>query len=300
MATLRGELICFRVRGQDFWGVGTVRTLHDGGDVTVVGKVLGAREGDTLELDGDFSTHDRYGVQFRVRSCEVVLPSDVSGVVGWLASKLPQISRRRAEQLVERHGVQGVWALLDRGDADALCQLDGITPDRAREILDAYGEHQSDRDRIVLFKSWGLTDNQVARVLAEWGDDAEQLMAENPYALIECVPGFGWKRADAVAQRMGVALDSPPRLAAGLMHAMNESLGAGHCYVAQGKLVALVSTKVCAVQDEDKVRRVLEDLLERQRLVRIGPNIYVPKLARAECRLAAVFAARAKGARRAA
>lgn len=300
MATLRGELMSFRVRGQDFWGIGTVRTLQDGGEVTIVGKVLGAREGDTVEFEGELVTHERYGRQFKVRACTVVLPSDACGVVGWLASKLPQISRRRAEQLVERFGVEGLWARLDDGDEDALCEIDGITLPRAREIIDAYVEHHADRDRFVRLKSWGLTDGQIARVLAEWGDEAEARISADPYQLIECVPGFGWKRADAVAQRMGVALDDPSRLAAGVLHAMTESTMAGHCYVAGGKLVALVSEKVCAVQDEGKVRRVLEALVERGRLVRLGANIYVPKLARAECRLAKVFAERAKGARRAA
>lgn len=293
MELLRGELVSFAVLGNDNWGVGTLRTRHDGGTVTIAGKVLGAHAGDTVELGGSFVEHPRFGRQYKLTSCTVVLPSDTSGVVGWLAAKLPQISRRRAEQLVERYGVDGLWRLLDQGDVSALCVIDGITEERANEILEAYRDHRRDRDRIVRLKQWGLTDNQIARVLVEWGDDAEERLKADPYALIECVPGFGWQRADQVAQRMGTPLDAPSRLRAGLMHAMNDATTAGHVYVSQGKLTAVVAKKVCGV-DEDLVRAALVTLLVDERLVRRELAIYLPKLDLAESKLAVAFGTRAR------
>lgn len=295
MDKLKGELVAFTVRGEEFWGIGTLRTGHDGGDVTIVGKVLGATPGDTLELQGEWANHPKWGRQFRVKRAEVVLASDVSGVVGWLASKLPQISRRRAEALVQKLGVQGVWSALDRQDVQALCVIDGITEARAKEIIEVYQANRADRDRLVQFKQWGLTDNQIARVLSEWEDQAEERIKENPYELMERVPGFGWTRADLVAQKMGLAKDAPPRLAAGLMHGMTEARGGGHVYVSQGKLTASVAKKICGVA-ESLVRAELDRVLERGKLVRLDVNIYLPKLERAEGRLAQAFAERAKSA----
>lgn len=297
---IKGELQSFSVRTADFWGTGIVHTKHDGGRVAIVGKLVGAQPGDTVELEGDFATHPKYGPQFKVRSCVVVLPSDVSGVVGWLASKLPQISRRRAEQLVEKLGVQGLWDVLDAGEAGKLCVVDGITPGRALEILEAYKLHKGERDRLVRLKTWGLTDNQIARVVKEWGDNAEERMSANPYELMECVDGFGWKRADQVALKMGMKMDSQPRLSAGLLHAMGEAKAAGHCFWSQGKLVAVVTTKICGITDESLVRRALDSLLERKKLVRLDTKIYLPELAVAEGRLAKVFATRARSAGKAA
>jgi len=298
--TIKGELRSFTVRGTDFWGVGLVRTQHDAGDVTIVGKLVGAAEGDTVELVGVFMDHPKHGRQYKFSACTVLLPSDVSGVVGWLAGKLPQISRRRAEQLVERFGVDPLWKLLDAGDTAALCVVDGITEPRAQEILAAYHEHKGDRDRLVRLRTWGLTDGQIARVTTEWGNDAEERMSANPYELMECVDGFGWVRADQVARKMGMKMDSPPRLQAALLHAMGEARAQGHCYWSQGKLVAVVTTKICRITDEAAVRRALETLLEREKLVRLEARIYLPELAEAEGRLAKVFAMRAQRAGRAA
>lgn len=291
---IKGELLHFTVRGQDYWGTGVVRTKHEGGDITITGKVLGAKTGDTVQCEGFWSDSERYGKQFKVTNCEVVLPSDASGVVAWLASHLPQVSRRRAEQLVELHGIEGVWRVLDGGDVAALCELDGITRPRAAEILDAYRANRGERDRVVRLKSYGLTDAQLARVLDKWGDEAEQMLQRDPYALMDAVDGFGWKRADQVAQRMGLALDAPPRLAAALMHAMREAAAAGHCYVASGKLVALVASKLLSGNATDaQVYEQLTSLVKAERLVPHGVNVYLPRLAEAESVMAEMFAARA-------
>jgi exodeoxyribonuclease V alpha subunit len=216
-------------------------------------------------------------------------------VVGWLAAKLPQISSRRAEALVQAHGVEGLWALLDAGDAAPLCQTEGITPKRAQAIVDAYREHKGDRDRMVRMKGAGLTDAQAARVIEAWGDDAERRLFDNPYELIQFVDGFGWSRADEVAKKMGVPPDSPPRIAAGIMHAMREASSAGHCYCAQGKLVGIVAGKVCCISDEKAVLVSLDHLVEKGRLVRYGSRIYLPDIAASEEQLARSFAARCDG-----
>jgi exodeoxyribonuclease V alpha subunit len=297
MTTVRGELQTFRVAGSDGWGFGKLRTLHDGGDLALVGKLIGAHPGDTIEIEGDYVTHQKYGRQLKVKSCRVVLPQDQTGVVGWLAAKLPQISKRRAEALVEKFGVQGLWDLLDNDQASALCVVDGITLPRAEEIVAAYKVHKGDRERHIIFRQWGLSDNQIARVVELWKDKAIDRISENPYRLMESVRGFGWQRSDDVAMRMGVRRDDPARLCAGLMHTMETATQAGHCYVAAGKLVAVADAKTLMVSDERAIRDALELLVRSGKLERLEQNIYLPEIASAEGELARAFARRAREAR---
>lgn len=295
--TVRGELVDFRVRAADFWGIGTLRTTHDGGEVALVGKLIGCNAGDAIEVEGEFVTHPRYGKQFKIKTARVVLPSDTRGVVGWLAAKLPQISARRAEALVTEFGVEGLWATLDKGDPSPLCKIDGITAERAQAILDAYVTHKADRDRMVRFKQWGMTDNQVARVVDKWGDQAEAKLTEDPYDLITYVPGFGWERADAIALRMGIRRDEPARLAAALLHSMQVATQAGHCYCPGGKLIAITARDVAKISDEVALRRALTRLVERNKLVELDGHVYLPKIAAAEGELADELADRANGER---
>lgn len=294
---LRGELLHFTVKGQDGWGIGAVRTRQDGGEVKITGKVLGAKPGDTLDLTGIHEV-SKWGPQFKVLSVEVVVPEDAAGVVGWLASVLPQISRRRAELLVETHGVEGTWRVLDGRDVGALVAIDGITAARAEEILEAYHAAKGDRDRMVTLKGFGLTDNQIARVTMAWGDKAVENLRADPYALMEMVTGFGWVKADAVALRMGLPRDSEARLRAGILHKVSEASQEGHCYVPGGKLVKLVAgEKMCGVA-EQLVRDVLERMLASGKLVRRGTGVYLPKLDKDEHDLAGFFAERVLAAQR--
>lgn len=290
--TLRGELLDFQIRTADNWGTGILQTKHDGGRIKLVGKVVGAVTGDTVQIDGDFEDHPKYGRRLKVKSCTVLLPSDVSGVVSWLAAKLPQISRRRAEELVGKYGVAKLWELLEASDVAELTSIDGITPERALLIVQAYHASKGDRDRMVQLRTWGLTDGQIGRVVQMWGKDAEEELKRNPYALISDVDGFGWERADVIARKMGLSLESPSRLAAGLMHVMREATQAGNCFVSSGKLVALTLTKTCKVGNEPAMRAALKDLVESDKLARFRAYIYIPRVDRAEHKAAAFVADR--------
>lgn len=295
--TVRGELLEFRVLGQECWGRAMIKPGPGVRAVTVMGKMLGCEIGDTVEIEGSWTSHPKYGRQFQAKNVRVVLPNSTTGVVAWLASKLPQISVRRAAALVEKFGVEGLWQKLAARDEAALCAIDGITPPRAAEIFEAYEKHVADRDRIVRFKQWGLTDSQVARVIEEWGDKAEEKLAENPYSLIEHVDGFGWERADQVALRMGLRRDEPARYRAGLVHAMGIAVQAGHCFTPVGMLIRVASQKICQVSDEAGMRRAVDELVSAGKFVRREQHLYLPRIAEAEGVLAKCFAWRARAAR---
>jgi exodeoxyribonuclease V alpha subunit len=267
LETLIGEVAEARVLGRDFWGSARVRPSKGGAECVVVGKLLGVQPGDTIEAQGVWTEHEKFGKQFKARTIETRVPRDASGVVAWLASRLPQLGPNRARALVEELGVEGVWHTIEH-DPDRLLDVQGITPERRDMIVKAYHEHRGERDRIVRFKAWGFTDGQIARVLDEWGDRAEAILRENPFALSERVHGFGFKRADAVATRMGLPHDAPARIRAGIMHTLVEaSEGHGHVYIPGGALVG-ASARLLDL-GERVVARELELLVTSKRVHRV-------------------------------
>lgn len=282
--TIVGEVEELRILGRDFFGSAKVRP-GKGPAIAVVGKLLGVQPGDSVEVVGCWATHDKYGRQFKVRSMKTLVPRDASGVVAWLASRLPQLGPNRARALVEHLGVEGVWHVIEN-EPDRLLEVHGITPARRDEIVRAYHEHRAERDRIVRFKTWGLTDSQIAKVLDQWGDKAEKMLRENPFALIADVHGFGFARADAVAQRMGLAPDSPARIRAGLVDVMRQALEAGHCYVPRPALVSMASRLLGL--PADPVWAELRKAGTEQRFVGVGKGdgIALPDIARAEASVA--------------
>ncbi|MFM9100549.1 MAG: helix-hairpin-helix domain-containing protein, partial [Cyanobium sp.] len=46
------------------------------------------------------------------------------------------------------------------------------------------------------------------RIFKTYGNDAVQVMAENPYRLARDIRGIGFRTADAIATRLGIAPDA--------------------------------------------------------------------------------------------
>lgn len=283
METIAGELRAHRIVGQDFWSIATIRTSD--GDQPAVGKLLGAQVGDSVEIEGEWSTHAKYGHQFRVTSCVVTVPQTDNGVISWLTMRLPNVGAARARAMLDHFGgAVKLWDAIER-TPQRLVEVDGITPERVESIVDAYHSFREERDRMIRFRAWDMTENQIARMLAVWGADAEAKLRANPYELAQVVDGFGFILADRIAQRMGIPLDSVGRIECGLRHTMEQATGHGHCFVATGKLVKLAAEKVLRI-DGDLVAKHLAIMRGRGEFVQHGKRTFTRRLNRDEQRCA--------------
>ena len=68
--------------------------------------------------------------------------------------------------------------------------------------------------------------------------DAVARVRENPYGLALDIEGIGFKTADGIASRLGIAPDAPMRAQAGVRHVLQEWCGHGHCAAWYRKLAA--------------------------------------------------------------
>lgn len=282
-ARITGELLAFNVRSSDGWGTGML-VAKDGTRYAIVGKLVGAAAGETVELEGDWAEHQRYGRQFKFRSCTAVRPESKDGVIAWLCATLPGLGPARAHECVTRFG-SALWDVIET-DPRRLCAVDGITPARADAIAAAYEKNRADRDYMIKLRGWGLTDGQIARALEAWGTLAKAIeeVQRNPYSLSQYVFGFGFLRADAVAMKAGVKYDSPFRIAAGVEHVLDEQTTKGHCYVPSGMLVT-VTAKLLGV-DERAVVTAVVTAIRTGRAVRRGKRVYSSRLDQAEAHCA--------------
>lgn len=286
--TLRGQVESIRIV-RDGWGWLVLLFGSAVERATVTGHPLGVEIGDTIEVDGAWTTHARYGRQFRAREIRTVAPSDAVGVIEWMRARLPNVGRKLATTIVERFGVEETWRVLEHAPHE-LVALSGITPERAAAIHAEYMKHLDERDRIVALKRWALTDRQIARIHEALGLDAINVIRRDPYVLITTVTGFGWARADALAQRMGLPLDHPSRIRAGLEFLLSEAAIAGHTYVPAGKLIAMAA-RVLGVDEAAVVREGREAIASGRMVQREaraghgtghGTRIYAPRIDHAE------------------
>lgn len=235
---VRGQVADVRLL-KDGWGRMRVRAgSGDTADATVMGTVLGVDVGTTVECRGRWDVHPQYGRQFKASSITTVVPSSAEGAIAWIASKLPAVGRKRAAELVERYGIPALWDVLDAEPA-RLVEVRGITEEIAEKIGAEYRRVKGERDEMVTLRGWGLSEYQITRCRDAWKGRVIAELQADPYRLAEVVEGFGFKRADEVARRMGTPTDHPGRIRACLLHMLGEAEGAGHCYVVSGALVSM-------------------------------------------------------------
>jgi exodeoxyribonuclease V alpha subunit len=71
-------------------------------------------------------------------------------------------------------------------------------------------------------RALGLSEAQVIWMRRRYREKAHAIVHEDPYRLAREVPGVGFKTADDIATRLGLAPDSPGRIRAGIVYCLRE------------------------------------------------------------------------------
>ena len=86
------------------------------------------------------------------------------------------------------------------------------------------------------------------------------MLENDPYVLMREIPGFGFKRVDKIARKMGTPKDLPSRIRAGLHYCVLAALDDGDCWVEYEDLLDRANTLL--VMDTLDSREVIEGHLE--------------------------------------
>lgn len=243
--------------------------------VTVVGPLAAAKEGENLRLKGNYEVHPRYGEQFKAVWWYAVLPATVAGIQKYLASGLirgigPELARR----LVERFG-SDTLQVIDHAP-ERLTEVPGIGAKRLRQIIRDWQTQKEAREILVGLQGLGLSMAFATRVYKHYGDQALEVATGNPYQLALDVQGVGFHTADRLAARLNLDPLALPRLAAGLLHIVEEMSAEGHVYVPQELLLDKAGELLQVPLSP--LAQALEFLIREGRVLRQelpgGPGIY--------------------------
>lgn len=209
-------------------------------NVTILGTMADPRVGQEYELTGTFSFNAKYRThELRFESYRTLLPSDTSGIVTYLINVAKWVGPVTAEALVEAFGADTLTVIEYEPDKVAAAGIAGLTDARVREMQDtllANKELESAQVELVGMLGGVIGHATVAKVLTKWGREAPARVRANPYDLTE-IHGVGFRTADAVAQKLGIALNSPNRHRAAVLYLLEEvAAGEGHTVVDVNRL----------------------------------------------------------------
>lgn len=210
--------------------------VDENGLVTVVGNMPDLNPGESLELEGQWTTHATYGRQFRAENVRRITPATVEGIRRYLGSGLIKgIGPKLAERIVDHFGLDTL-DILDH-EPERLYEVDGIGNHRVRAITRAWLEQQQIKNVMLFLQSHGVSTSLAVKIYKTYGDDAIHQVESDPYRLARDIHGIGFITADQIARNLGLEHDHPARLEAGLVYSLNQAADDGHVYVPQPELV---------------------------------------------------------------
>jgi len=204
--------------------------------VTIVGKFAGLVPGVTLELSGTWKVHPSYGKQFDVREYRTMVPSTIYGIKKYLGSGLIKgIGPVMAERIVDLFGKDSLDVI--ENDPDRLYEVGGVGKKRIEMIRTAWADQKEIRDVMLFLQSHEVSAAYAVRIFKTYGNQAIDIVTENPYQLATDIFGIGFLTADKIAFKLGFKKDSALRIKAGLLYVLDRQADEGHVYYPETGLI---------------------------------------------------------------
>jgi len=209
--------------------------------VTVTGAAASITPGEYLECTGSWHNDRTHGMQFKATHLQVVQPTTLEGIEKYLGSGMVKgIGSHFAKVLVQAFGAD-VFEVIEE-TPQRLLELPGIGRKRMETVAAAWVEQKAVREIMVFLQSHGLGTARAVRIYKTYGNEAILKVTENPYRLALDIHGVGFKTADALAAKLGIAPDSLIRAQAGVRHVLQELSGNGHCAASRTELAESAAT----------------------------------------------------------
>lgn len=271
----------------------TVLRLRDGNGeaVTVVGTFPFAASGETMIISGSWTNHSVHGRQFKAEFAQRFLPKTANEIYRFLAGgTVKGVGPATAALIVDKFGDRTLEVILDSWKE--LASIKGISSNKAQQISKSFRQQASVRMLMEFICSFGLRPVLAMRMYKYYGDEAMNVLRENPYVLASAHVGGTFGEADVMALELGMGDNSPNRINAAVLFELTHNLNNGHCFIPKEKLAA-VTAELIGVSAEDAAV-CIEQLISDGQLyceAIAGVNAcYLPKLYEAETDCAEHFA----------
>src|ERR1035438_838212 len=151
---------------------------------------------------------------------------------------------------------------------------------------------------MVFLRSHGVSTSRAFRIFKTYGDDSIGKVQEDPYRLARDIRGIGFKTADQIAEKLGIAKQSDLRARAGVEHVLQELTDDGNCAFPRAALAEQACKMLeipLQIIEDALLHGLAEDRLVEGKDSKGQTLIYLAGYERAERRLAGDLMALAKG-----
>ncbi|ALV20862.1 MAG: ATP-dependent RecD-like DNA helicase [Carnobacterium sp.] len=266
--------------------VAETNSTYDDKEIVITGNFGQVQEEETYRFFGKLVDHPKFGVQFTADRYKQEKPTSAAGVVAYLSSdKFPGIGKKTAETIVQLLGENAIDKISE--NPEVLAEVKGLNA-KKREVLVNTIQASDGMEKIIIgLNSYGFGSQLAYNIYQTYQGETLDIIQENPYQLVQDIENIGFKKADAIADQLGFAADSPARLKAAILYSLNElCLSQGNTYtlaepLLEESLKVLESSRAFII-DPDALAEELLQLIEENQLIEDQHKLYIKSLYAAE------------------
>ncbi len=241
-----------------------VETTH--GDEILVGTFHYINEGEYLLAEGEYIDHPVHGPQYQISRYEIKEPEDKAAMERYLSSgAIKGIGAALAGRIIKKFKGD-TFDIIER-EPERLAEVKGISLKKAMDIAIQFQEKQEMRHAMMFLSEYGISNHIAVSIFEEYGDKMYEILRTNPYRLAEDIHGIGFKIADGIAARAGIAMDSVYRICAAILYTLQQSVSSGHVYLPKDVLCRYTG-QLIHIPEEEVEDYILEMVLDKKLMVR--------------------------------
>ncbi|MCR4866156.1 MAG: ATP-dependent RecD-like DNA helicase [Lachnospiraceae bacterium] len=234
MEKLTGVIDHFLYRNEtNGYGVMELTTEYD--DVICVGTLSGYDEGEMVEVSGEYVIHPVYGQQLKIESIKAILPTGIMGIERYLSSGIIKgVGPKMAKRIVNEFG-EDTFKVIEQ-EPNRLIKIKGISERIAQSICEQVVGKKEQQDALIFLSQYGISQTMSVKIYDAFGDMIYSIIRDNPYKIIDEVDGIGFKKADEIAKKAGIKVDSEYRIQSGIVYVLTQAMSEGHTYLPMEEL----------------------------------------------------------------
>jgi len=238
---ITGAVLDVIVQKDNGWAVLQMQNKITGGNHPVFFKATGVfpttvKKGVTLTLEGVWEDKGKYGRQFKTINFIEEAPQTAADMELYLSSELVKgVGPALAKKIVATFGDK-TFDILDN-HPEKLLTISGIGKEKLKMIADSWSQHKEERNTLLFLRKLDVSSNMAIKLYQKYGSGIVTTIKQNPYMLVKLVRNFGFKKADAIASKMGFPPDFPGRVKAGITHVIDAANSEGSTAVPTGDLI---------------------------------------------------------------
>jgi exodeoxyribonuclease V alpha subunit len=239
---------------------------NQGIQVKFAGK-LSIQEGDEVTITGSWKD-SKYGKQIEVRELRFNMRLTTDGIERWLANNkaFAGIGPVKARAIAEAFGNDFERVLLQ--DPQRIATIAKVSVETVTLMATEWQRNAAFNAVGAQLSHYELTPHQITTLYQKYGAGILSILKTDPFVIVREVDGYGFKRLDRIARKVGVPKDHTGRVRAGVWWVMQEVVENGSTCIEWDALVK-ETVNLLSLDSEDAgdtVNQAIQSLMDEGKL----------------------------------